>query len=345
MLSSKSRFNNLFIVSKSENAIAYDNLLSELSSNNICTVSIRLHLSYAYSTQVDQYSLKTRIINKDRISLNDILIGLSQFILLDSYSISYANNPNSEIYFHCGTYPLKQTVLCELTQSNELWVKLRQNTNESIMPGFSNLIEVYGDENETEAIDSIDSNNSIETKCDFHCNSKRAKERNIRNIIKKLYLWKRIYHGLCDKNGRKVRLTWKEAAELTKISHKSLDDYYNQIKYAKYLGFDFSKHKNEKIGVLRGFVKAHLKQLDPVMRQKLKCGLFLKEIKDGREGTRTNETESESDYNSDVDDDNNYRSIKDGINIDKANKLIFDNKCSVPSFDDNINGFSFRIVD
>jgi len=39
------------------------------------------------------------------------------------------------------------------------------------------------------------------------------------------------------------------------ISKKSLDDYLLQIRFGKILGFDFVKHKNANIGVLRKFVR------------------------------------------------------------------------------------------
>ena len=37
------------------------------------------------------------------------------------------------------------------------------------------------------------------------------------------------------------------------FSKKSLDDYLLQIRYGSKFGFDFEKHSNEKIGVLRKF--------------------------------------------------------------------------------------------
>lgn len=39
------------------------------------------------------------------------------------------------------------------------------------------------------------------------------------------------------------------------ISKKTLDDYLSQIKKGKKYGFNFNEHKNEKIGVLREFIR------------------------------------------------------------------------------------------
>jgi cell division protein FtsI/penicillin-binding protein 2 len=39
------------------------------------------------------------------------------------------------------------------------------------------------------------------------------------------------------------------------VSKKSLDDYLLQLRFGKKLGFDFEKYKNERVGVLRKFVK------------------------------------------------------------------------------------------
>lgn len=47
------------------------------------------------------------------------------------------------------------------------------------------------------------------------------------------------------------------------MQKKTLDDYYYKLKNAHALGFDFEKHKSEKIGVLRQFVKESKKSKQP----------------------------------------------------------------------------------
>lgn len=39
------------------------------------------------------------------------------------------------------------------------------------------------------------------------------------------------------------------------ISKKSLDDYYYQLRLGEKYDFDFTSHLNEKVGVLRTFIK------------------------------------------------------------------------------------------
>lgn len=45
------------------------------------------------------------------------------------------------------------------------------------------------------------------------------------------------------------------------MQKKTLDDYYYKLKSASSFGFDFDKHKNEKIGLLRQFVKDYKKKV------------------------------------------------------------------------------------
>ena len=40
------------------------------------------------------------------------------------------------------------------------------------------------------------------------------------------------------------------------MSKKSLDDYLLQLRFGKKYGFNFQEHKNDKVGVLRSFVKS-----------------------------------------------------------------------------------------
>lgn len=42
---------------------------------------------------------------------------------------------------------------------------------------------------------------------------------------------------------------------MVNISKKTLDDYLSQIKKGKRYGFNFNEHKNEKIGILREFIR------------------------------------------------------------------------------------------
>ena len=50
-------------------------------------------------------------------------------------------------------------------------------------------------------------------------------------------------------------MSLEEAATKVKISKKSLDDYLMQLRSAKKFNFDFETNKNQKVGVIRKFVK------------------------------------------------------------------------------------------
>ena len=67
-------------------------------------------------------------------------------------------------------------------------------------------------------------------------------------------MWRRLYNGV-QKDGKLVRYSLEEAAKLIDVSKKSLDDYLLQLRFGKKYNFDFIKHKNDKVGVLRAFVK------------------------------------------------------------------------------------------
>lgn len=49
--------------------------------------------------------------------------------------------------------------------------------------------------------------------------------------------------------------TLQEAARLVGVSKKSLDDYYYQLRVGEKHDFDFTSHLEDKIGVLRAFIK------------------------------------------------------------------------------------------
>jgi hypothetical protein len=89
--------------------------------------------------------------------------------------------------------------------------------------------------------------------------TRRAKERKIGSVVKKVYVWRKLYSGFQDEQGRTIKLTLEEAAKKVGISKKSLDDYLIQLRNGRNLGFNFNEHQNDKIGVLRSFVKKHKK--------------------------------------------------------------------------------------
>lgn len=95
--------------------------------------------------------------------------------------------------------------------------------------------------------------------------ARRTKERKIGYIIEKVARWRKLYHGDPDV-GKGQKMTLEDAAKHVKISKKSLDDYLLQLRFGKKFGFNFQEHKNDKVGILRGYVKKY-KILMPEFRK------------------------------------------------------------------------------
>ena len=56
-----------------------------------------------------------------------------------------------------------------------------------------------------------------------------------------------------------MKYSLEDAAREVKISKKSLDDYLFQIRFGHRYGFNFNEHYNDKVGVLRDFVRQRKK--------------------------------------------------------------------------------------
>ena len=79
-------------------------------------------------------------------------------------------------------------------------------------------------------------------------------------------MWKTLYNGIysTDEKGNKIKIkyTLEQAATKAGISKKSLDDYLIQLRIGKFFNFNFTEHKNDKVGILRSFVKKHKQQYE-----------------------------------------------------------------------------------
>ena len=63
------------------------------------------------------------------------------------------------------------------------------------------------------------------------------------------------------------RLNLQDAARIVGISKKSLDDYYCQLRLGELYNFDFVGNLNEKMGVLRTYVKNYRPEKESKKRQ------------------------------------------------------------------------------
>ena len=254
--------NPIFSIEKDESdKRKFNHIFDWMNNPKIPVVNLTAFIYYSYQKIYHRIYLQARIANEGtRMIFNDIINILTTYvdIKLVNHSISYyiqseeekkIKQEKTETYFYIGKYPLEDTYLIEIPQDGILKIKLRPIIDKRNLLRF----ELYEDENEAY-------NNNVdldEVKKNYHVNlkSKRAKERTIGEIIKKVFLWKKIYQGIPDENGNKKKLTLQQAAEEVNLSKKSLDEYLNQLLLGKQYGFNFNAHKNDKVGILRGYVK------------------------------------------------------------------------------------------
>ena len=230
---------------------------------NSNTIKCSISVSYSYSPVTFNTIIYIKPIDETHILLNDILEGLSKSISLNNFSISYCEFDNeTNIYVYIGKYPLDKNYLIgydsqSLVNNNiatNIRIKLRQIVSKEF-PLKQELVE-----DDIENIEDKKINNYINHK------SKRAKERKIGYIIKKVFMWKTLYNGIysTDEKGNKIKIkyTLEQAAAKAGISKKSLDDYLIQLRIGKFFNFNFTEHKNDKVGILRAFVKKHKQQYE-----------------------------------------------------------------------------------
>lgn len=223
--------------------------------NKVDTVKFMLKLQFAYSDYVKEIKNHNINIFDDTINnntkkflLNDVISDLLKQSdltnILDNKAISFYDN-ELKSFIYCGIIPLNSQILIPYEDEKEkvLIIKIRHlNKNYSLLK--MELLEENQDD-----LDEENQNLNINEK------SKRSKERKIGYIIEKVFLWRKLYNGFYDDNNNFIKLTLEEAADKVGISKKSLDDYLIQLRIGKLNGFNFNEHKNDKVGVLRAFVK------------------------------------------------------------------------------------------
>ena len=219
-----------------------------------------INVSYSYSPVVYKTQVSSSIIDSSHISLNDILQELDTQINLEHFQISYQDMEHDNSYIYCGTFPLTTQVPfpCDTTSYSavEVNIKLRQIFNRDNLLRMEFIEE--DNENGDEPVPQREEEGNGANK------NKRAKERKIGYIIKTVYMWRKMYCGFIDDKGKHVKLNLEEAADKIGISKKSLDDYLIQLRMGKMLGFNFNEHKNDKVGVLRTYIKKNKSALKKI---------------------------------------------------------------------------------
>lgn len=229
-----------------------------ITSNNNLMLRCSVNVSYSYTSVTFTSQVMARILDDEHISFNDIVDNLSKQIPLNNFAISYCEYDNkTDTYVNCGRYPLENEILIGYNSSPNQMTYIRIRLRQIIKR--ENILRMDTKEEDFENIDDNKQHNY------FNSKSKRAKERKIGYIIKKVYMWKKLYNGFVEedeKGKRKVKFTLEQAADKVGISKKSLDDYLIQLRIGKEFGFNFTEHKNDKVGVLRAFVKKHKAEYD-----------------------------------------------------------------------------------
>lgn len=148
---------------------------------------------------------------------------------------------------------INQTAFAQIFEENQIVDKnnLSSFTNNNLKNNINNSIV------------KVNSNkNAVGIKENKKPNSnKRTKERKIGYIIEKVNTWRKYYNGYYDEKGNFTKFSLDEAAKKIDISKKSLDDYLLQLRLGRKYGFDFNLHKNDKVGILRAFVKEKRKKM------------------------------------------------------------------------------------
>ena len=130
-------------------------------------------------------------------------------------------------------------------------------SHEDFMPHPELRLQVFTNKEYIDAImeqsdSESESDNPSEVEWEGESKCRRLKERKIKHVIEKVLRWRELYAG---QGGTEEKVPLEEGARMVNISKKTLDDYLSQIKKGCRLGFNFNEHKNEKIGILREFIR------------------------------------------------------------------------------------------
>mmetsp|Transcript_9288 Transcript_9288/g.13813 ORF Transcript_9288/g.13813 Transcript_9288/m.13813 type:complete len:291 (-) Transcript_9288:36-908(-) len=163
---------------------------------------------------------------------------------LDNSMVWYYS-PCARLEVYCGNDPLPSSVsIPEFEIQNSL---LKVICKEPIKNEFGTMVTIGSSPTVKIRQEEDVSHN--------HKTSRRTKERKIGYIIEKVSKWRKLYNGTPNAKGELVKLTLEEAANKVSISKKSLDDYLLQLRFGRKFGFNFQEHKDDKVGVLRAYVK------------------------------------------------------------------------------------------
>ena len=187
------------------------------------------------------------------------------------HSLVYYYSQLAGTFVFCGSDPIPPTVSVPLFEMQETKVGMTHLTlrcREAIRNDFGTMTTVGS----PGSISIKYSEDPVVT----HKSTRRTKERKIGYIIDKVTKWRQLYSGIANAQGEIVKYSLEEAAGHVGISKKSLDDYLLQLRFGRKFGFNFQDHREEKVGILRAYVKkqkalqqllSHMRKGDPLPQE------------------------------------------------------------------------------
>ena len=211
------------------------------NNNNLNSEAIKdnTNNNIFYETEIIP-AMRVSLLSEDKILFNSIVSNLKLLGYPVVGSLFSVYLKNAEDYVYIGTEPLDDNFYLSKNDVDFDCIKIKM---------VSYLEDKYIKKTERQLFDRKDNKNKIK--------DKRTKERRIGFIVEKVNAWRRLYNGFYNEKGEHIRYSLEQAAKIIDISKKSLDDYLLQLRLGRKYGFDFNLNKNNKVGVLRAFVKAH----------------------------------------------------------------------------------------
>ena len=191
-----------------------------------------------YSEELTTKDISIQLIEKDKISLGDVVRALEkEGESLSCSMLLYYSNDRKKFY-HCGFTEEADRCLISIKELNgKLSLKYRK-----IIPIVESLSPKIESNRERRSVVYTQKN-------------KRNKEMKIGEIVCKVSEWRKLYLGNTINNTTGKKYSLEDAANTIGIAKKTLDDYLLQIRAGRKYGFDFNIHSESKVGVLRTFVK------------------------------------------------------------------------------------------
>ena len=84
---------------------------------------------------------------------------------------------------------------------------------------------------------------------------KRVRERSIKEVIRAVAVWRRLYNGVMRPGNILIRYTLDDSARKVGMSKKTLDDYLHLLRLGQKHNFPFKARPEDKVGALRKYIR------------------------------------------------------------------------------------------